>query len=73
MDEQYQNVADHIQHIAWAQNTTVHGTLGMQPFKVMAGTSSVTLTDTMVLPPLINADINLDDIRETTTAYTQYA
>jgi hypothetical protein len=39
----------------------------------MTGTSPVTLTDAMVLPPLINADINLDNIREAAAAYTQYA
>jgi hypothetical protein len=55
-DEQYQNIADHIQHIAWAWNMTVHGTLGVRPFEVMTGTSPVTLADVMVLPPLSNAD-----------------
>jgi hypothetical protein len=39
----------------------------------MMGTSPVMLTDAMVLPPLINADINLDNIREAAAAYTQYA
>jgi hypothetical protein len=72
-DKQYQNIADHIQHIAWAWNITVHGTLGVRPSEVMTGTSSVTLTDAMVLPPLINADINLGNIREAAAAYTQYA
>ena len=72
-DKQYQNVADHIQHIAWAWNTTVHGISGVRPFEVMTGTSLVTLTDAMVLPPLINADINLDNIREAAAVYTQYA
>ena len=39
----------------------------------MTGTSPVTLTDAMVLPPLINPDTNLDNIKEAAAAYTQYA
>jgi hypothetical protein len=39
----------------------------------MTGTTPVTLTDAMLMPPLINADINLDNIREAADAYTQYA
>jgi hypothetical protein len=39
----------------------------------MMGTSPVTLTDAMVLLRLINADINLDNIREAAATYTQYA
>ena len=39
----------------------------------MMGTSPVTLTGTMVLPRLINSNINFDNIKKATAAYTQYA
>ena len=45
----------------------------MQSFEVMTGTSPVTLTDAIVLPLLINNNLNLDNIKAVAAAYTQHA
>jgi len=58
-DEEYKNMNAHLQHIAWAWNTTVHVTTGERPFEINTGTSPVTLADSLVLPPPTNATLNM--------------
>ena len=72
-DEEYLNIEDHLQHIAWAWNTTSHETTGARPFEINTGTSPVTLADSQVLPPPSNATLNMDNIREAAAAYTTAA
>jgi transposase-like protein len=72
-DEDYENVEDHLQHIAWAWNTTVHATTGARPFEIMTGTSPVTLTDALILPAPTNDVLNMSNIREAAVAYTTAA
>ena len=72
-DEQYANIDDHLQHIAWAWNTTVHATTGLRPFEIMTGTAPVTLVDALVAPPAANSTINMSNIREAAAAYAQHA
>ena len=71
-DAEYANIGDHLQHIAWAWNTTVHTTTGVRPFEVMTGTSPVTLTDALVLPPT-TGPVNMSNIRAAARAYAQHA
>ena len=53
-DEGYENVADHIQHIAWAWNSSMRSSIDARPFEVMTGTSPVTLSDSLILAPVVN-------------------
>ena len=71
-DAEYANIEDHLQHIAWAWNTTIHTTTGVRPFEVMTGTSPVTLTDALVLP-LTTGPVNMSNIRAAARAYAQHA
>jgi hypothetical protein len=72
-DEDYQNVGDHMQHIAWAWNTTVSSSTGVRPFEVMTGTTPVTITDALILPPPTNGTINMSNIRQAAAAYSRSA
>ena len=49
-DEQYENIDEHIQNIAWVWNTTLRSSIDARPFEVMTGTSPVTLSDSTMLP-----------------------
>ena len=72
-DEEYLHIEDHLQHIAWAWNTTVHATTGERPFAINTGTSPVTLADSLVLPPPNNTRLDMSNIREAAAAYTTAA
>ena len=72
-DAEYENVEDHLQNIAWVWNTTVRSSTTARPFEVMTGTSPVTITDSLVLPPPTNNTLNMSNIRESSAAYAQIA
>ena len=72
-DEEYANVKNHLQHIVWAWNTTIHATTGLWPFEIYAGTSPVTLADALILSPLTMSNINIHDIRVSAAAYAKAA
>jgi hypothetical protein len=64
-------VEEHLQHIAWAWNTTVHATTGLRPFEICTGASPVTLADALILPPPNTSNINIHDIRVSAVAYAK--
>ena len=72
-DEEYEKIDEHLQHIAWACNTTVHATTGEQLFTVNTSTNPVTLADSLVLPPPTNDTLNMSNIRVAAAAYTTVA
>ena len=72
-DAEYENIEEHIQNIAWVWNTTTRSSIGARPFEVMTGTSPVTISDSLVLPPPINDTVNMYNIRHASAAYAQHA
>ena len=67
-DEQYGNIDEHILNIAWVWNTTMRSSIDARPFEVMTGTSPVTLSDSAVLPAPIGQTLDMNNIREASSA-----
>lgn len=72
-DVEYVDLKYHIQHIAWAWNTTHNSSTSVRPFEVMHGVTPVTLTNLLVLNALSTKVMNVDNIREAASAYAQIA
>ena len=69
-DEEYANIDDHLQSIAFAWNTVVSSSLGVSPFEVMTGTKPRTLADGFVRLEGDEQGTNTSAIRVSAAAYT---
>ena len=66
---EYVNVKSHIQHIAWAWNTTHSSLTTVRPFEVMHGVTPVTLKNSLVLNALSTKVMNVANICAAASAY----
>ena len=72
-DEQYQNIQDYIQAMAFAWNTTMSESLSVSPFEVMTGTRARTIADGFLTKSRTTSDLNPSSITAAAAEFTRIA
>ena len=72
-DDQYANIKDHIQSMAFAWNTTMSESLNVSPFEVMTGTRARTIADGFLTQSRTKSDLNPSSITAAAAEFTRIA